>query len=71
MIKTYALLKLFPAGQWNQSGNKELASFKGIKSDAIAYFKSIYPELNLDKDGYAKEGVDSFCVAEYFESIQY
>ena len=49
----YGLLQLFPTG--NGSGNRELTSCMALTiTDAIYYFKTIYPEVNLDKDGYAK-----------------
>ena len=70
-MKKYSLLELFPAGQWNQSGNKVWAEHTcPTIAEAIAHFKTLYPEVNLDNDGYAKEGDQSFCVAEHFNPIQ-
>ena len=71
-MKKFYLLELYPTGGYNQSGNIILSEHTcpTIK-EAITYFKSIYPELNLDEFGYTKEGDKSFTVAEQFNPFSY
>ena len=65
-MKKFLLLQLYRAG------NKELDNHTcNTLTEAIAYFKTIYPEVNLDEDGYAQEGDQSFCVGEVFNPISH
>lgn len=33
---------------------------------AVSQFQMMHPDLGLDKDGYAKDGDVTYCVAEYW-----
>jgi hypothetical protein len=70
-MKTFILLELYPTGN-RQSGNKVLAEYTCLyEKDAINHFREIYPEINLDDFGYAREGNKSFTVSEEFNPIHY
>jgi len=70
-MKKFLLLKLYPIGNW-QSGNKVLEEHTCLYiKDAINYFRTIFPELELDDFGYARNGDESFCVSEEFNPISH
>jgi hypothetical protein len=39
---------------------------RATKAEAVAYFRECYPSQQLDADGYAKSGYETWCVAEFF-----
>lgn len=60
----YFLLELFPAGNFT-SGNRVISQIeKDTKDEAILLFQKVYPELGLDKDGYAKKDELTYCLAK-------
>jgi hypothetical protein len=67
MTNKFALLKLYPAGNF-QSGNLVLTEIRidclNARKEAIAEFQRLYPDLNLDHTGYAKHEEISYCIAE-------
>jgi hypothetical protein len=67
MTNKFALLKLFPAGNF-QSGNLVLSEIRfdcpNARKEAIAEFQRSFPLLKLNDDGYAKDGEITYCVAE-------
>jgi hypothetical protein len=64
-MNKYALLMLFPAGNF-QSGNTVMDEISALrKEDAIEHFQRHWPKLKLDSTGYAKHGIISYCIAEH------
>ena len=70
-MKKFLLLELYPTGNL-QSGNRGLAKHTCLyEKDAINHFRTLFPEVNLDDFGYAREGDKSFTVSEEFNPISY
>lgn len=67
-MKKFALLKLFPTGNF-ASGNQVIneLDYSICKEEAVQYFRENHPELNLNDNGYAKHGDVSYCIAEYYQ----
>ena len=64
-MKTFSLLKLFPVGYL--SGNQVINEVSyPTKDQAVNIFQKLYPELDLNSNGYAKHGEISYCVAEHY-----
>lgn len=64
-MKRFIFLQLFPVGP--ASGNKVMDEyFCASLQEAVIEFSNRFPHLELNKDGYAKIGSLSFCVAEFF-----
>ena len=65
-MKKFSLLKLFPTGNF-ASGNLVMNEVSWeTKKKAIEFLQRLYPELNLDDNGYAKHGEITYCVAEHY-----
>ena len=66
MKKRYALLRLFPCGDF-RSGNTVIAETNQYmtKEQAIDLFQSAFANLTLNSNGYAKIGEISYCIAEF------
>lgn len=68
-MKRYALLRLFPAGNF-QSGNQVMAETQPMTRDeAVLYFQNQFPLIPLNCDGYCKVGIESFCIAECYDPL--
>jgi hypothetical protein len=65
-MKTYYLLKLYPAGSyWWESRNECIGETQApSQQKAIIFFQNNFPFLLLNNYGYSELGDETFCIAE-------
>ena len=62
-MKRFALIRMI--NEWTKQ-ECLMEVKRNTQAEAVDYFRQCYPSHSFDKDGYMKNGYETWCVAEFF-----